>query len=127
MKRVLAILLLFLFTLQACKHVSAQIRVACIGNSITYGYKIAPEEAYPIKLGALLGNNYKVENFGVSGRTLLRKGEAPYWEEDEYIEALEWEPHIVIIKLGTNDARPQNWDENKGDFYTDYLDFIESF
>ncbi len=31
--------------------------------------------AYPVVLGRLLGTNYQTRNFGVSGRTLLRKGD----------------------------------------------------
>ena len=34
----------------------------------------------------------------------------------EYIESQNFQPDIVLIKLGTNDTKPQNWkkkDENK--------------
>lgn len=120
-------LLLCVFLLQACTPSNAQIKVACVGNSITFGYKLDEKDAYPEKLKLLLGSTFEVKNFGVTGRTLLRDGEAPYWNEKKYKEALAWNPDIVIIKLGTNDARPQNWDANKGEFYGDYIDFINSF
>ena len=55
------------------------IRVACIGNSITYGYGLADREheAYPVLLQQKLGAKYQVENFGKSGATLLARGASP--------------------------------------------------
>lgn len=119
--------LVFLLSVQACKPGYAQVKVACIGNSITFGYKLNEKEDYPYKLQHLLGSTHEVRNFGVTGRTLLKDGEAPYWKEKKYREALAWNPDVVIIKLGTNDAKPVNWDANKGEFYGDYMDFIQSF
>ena len=86
-------------------------RVACIGNSITYGYglKNRSEECYPAVLGIMLGENYTVENFGISARTLLNKGDHPYMQEKLFTEARAFHPDIVIIKLGTNDTKPHNW------------------
>lgn len=99
------------------------IRVACVGNSITYGHGIANREtaAYPAVLGRLLGSGYEVRNFGISARTLLQKGDHPYMSEPIYREALDFEPDIVTIKLGTNDTKPFNWvyqDEFKDDLRT---------
>ena len=56
-----------------------------------------------------LGKDYWVENFGVSGRTLLNHGDKPYMKETAWKDALAFDPDIVIIKLGTNDSKPQNW------------------
>ena len=54
-------------------NISAQkkIKVACIGNSITYGYTLPAREtqAYPAQLQQMLGSNYDVKNFGKSGST----------------------------------------------------------
>ncbi len=113
-----------LFCVISCKKVSSEMRkdssekmavgsvikVACIGNSITYGSGIANrnKNAYPAQLQELLGAWYDVQNFGVSGRTLLKKGDFPYWETQEYKNALEFQPDIVYIKLGTNDSKAQN-------------------
>jgi lysophospholipase L1-like esterase len=104
------------------------IKISCIGNSITYGDGIADREknSYPVVLGRILGKGYEVKNFGVSGRTLLRKGDYPYWNEKTYQDALEFLPDIVIIKLGTNDSKPQNW-KYKSEFEKDYGDLIDSF
>lgn len=87
------------------------IRVACIGNSITdgHGIEMAPQHGYPAQLQRLLGNGYWVKNFGVSARTMLNKGDFPYMKEMAWRDALAFDPDIVIIKLGTNDSKPQNW------------------
>ena len=57
----------------------------------------------------MLGGKWQVRNFGVSGATMLEKGDKPYWSQQAYKDALEFEPHVVVIKLGTNDTKPQNW------------------
>ncbi len=87
------------------------IRVACIGNSITDGHGIdmASQHGYPALLQRMLGNDYWVKNFGVSGRTLLDKGDFPYTNEVAWQDAQAFKPDIVILKLGTNDSKPQNW------------------
>ena len=103
----------------------APVRVACVGDSITQGSG-TKGNPYPKQLQSLLGASWKVENFGVSGRTLLRKGDFPYWNEKAYQKALAFEPDIVIIKLGTNDTKPQNI-KHIAEFATDYRDLIESF
>ena len=87
------------------------IRVACIGNSITDGFGIdmAGAYGYPAELQKLLGKDYWVKNFGVSSRTLLNKGDYPYMNEQAWRDALAFKPDVVIIKLGTNDSKPENW------------------
>lgn len=87
------------------------IKVACIGNSITDGYGInfAPANGYPAQLQKLLGNDYWVKNFGVSARTMLNKGDFPYMNEMAWRDALAFKPDIVVIKLGTNDSKTDNW------------------
>ena len=87
------------------------IRVACIGNSITYGARIKnrDRDSYPAVLSRMLGEAYWVKNFGVSARTLLNKGDNPYMNEKAYQDALAFNPNIVVIKLGTNDSKSFNW------------------
>jgi acyl-CoA thioesterase I len=108
--------------------IKGTIRVACIGNSITYGYAIDDREnnSYPAQLDRLLPPQWDVRNFGVSGATLLKKGDKPYWEESEFQKALAFKPHVVVIKLGTNDSKPQNWVYNS-QFEDDYCALIEQF
>lgn len=104
------------------------IRVACVGNSITYGHGIKDRahDSYPAQLGALLGGNYDVRNFGVSARTLLNKGDHPYMNEQAYREALIFRPDVVVIKLGTNDSKPMNWKYNN-EFKNDMRTLIRTF
>ena len=101
------------------------IRVACVGNSITEGAGWG-EKAYPAQLGALLGRGYDVRNFGLGGRTLLMKGDFPYRKEEIFEHAKEFDPQIVITKLGTNDSKPWNW-KYKDDFFNDYVELIKEF
>jgi lysophospholipase L1-like esterase len=105
-------------------------KVACIGNSITYGSGLSSPltESYPAQLAQMLGGNYDVRNYGVSGATLLKAGDKPYWQQPEYAAALAFAPDIVIIKLGTNDSKPWNWTSgNSLLFEPDYKDLINSF
>ncbi|HEX5791521.1 MAG TPA: GDSL-type esterase/lipase family protein [Luteolibacter sp.] len=99
------------------------VKVACVGDSITQGKKGGN---YPEQLQALLGDKWQVENFGHSGRTLLKKGDHSYWTSERYTKALEFKPDVVIIKLGTNDTKPQNW-QHKAEFVSDYRELIKSF
>lgn len=107
----------------------AEKKVACIGNSVTYGYLLKNREynAYPAQLQRLLGNRYKVGNFGHSGATLLNKGHRPYMKLPEFQQALAFNPDIVIIHLGLNDTDPRNWPQFQDEFITDYTALIDSF
>ena len=118
------ILLLFL----SSNLFSEQIRVACVGDSITYGAGVKDRKNmnYPKQLGKLLGKEYEVRNFGNSGSTMLKKGDKPYWKQKEFKAALEYAPNIVIIKLGTNDTKPQNW-KHGAEYSVDYKAMISSF
>ena len=87
------------------------LRVACIGNSITDGSGIdmATTNGYPAQLQRLLGSGYQVRNYGVSARTMLNKGDHPYMQELAWRDAQAWRPDVAVIKLGTNDSKPENW------------------
>jgi acyl-CoA thioesterase I len=108
---------------------SQPIRVACVGDSITFGFGIKDRErdSYPAQLQALLGNHWQVRNFGFSGATLLKQGTKPYSLLPVYREALSFEPNVVIIKLGTNDANRKSWPAHREDFISDYLELVRSF
>lgn len=105
---------------------TAPIRVACVGDSITQGVGAENGKAYPSQLQVILGDKWQVKNFGVSGRTLLKKGDAPYWNEQAFKDAQSLKPDVVIIMLGTNDTKPQNW-VHHDEFYGDYKDLVETF
>ncbi len=122
--------LVLLITILISNNTWAQnkIKVACIGNSITAGAGIVDPaiNSYPAQLQYLLGDKYQVTNFGVSGTTLLKKGNSPYWLTPKYKQALESKPDIVFIKLGTNDSKAVNR-PFLGEFKNDYEALIKSF
>lgn len=62
----------------------APVRVACIGDSITEGAGADKGKSWPEQLQGLLGASWKVGNFGLGGRTLLKQGDGPYWKERIY-------------------------------------------
>ena len=103
-------------------------KVACIGNSVTYGmtHKNPTETSYPTQLQQMLGKEYEVRNFGHSGATLLSKGHRPYINLPEYKAALEFAPDIAVIHLGLNDTDPRNWPNYRDEFYSDYINIIEA-
>lgn len=106
-----------------------KIKVACVGNSVTWGYGIKNrvQNCYPSQLQKLLGDRYSVGNFGHSGATVLRKGHKPYWIKPEFKKATEFDSDIVIIHLGLNDVGLNNWPNHSGDFVRDYSDLIMHF
>ncbi len=128
MKKQINILLIVVLLFSSLPAFAEKIKVACIGNSITESTKLSKEEKYPSILQNLLGNDsYEVRNYGLSGCTLLKKGNKPYWNTDQYAEALAWKPDIVIIKLGTNDCHPDNRKYIDTDYKKDYIEMINSF
>lgn len=127
MKIKYAILSILLLCCQ--QMVAEKIRVACVGNSVTYGMGIKQRElyAYPVQLQQLLGEKYEVGNFGHSGATLLRRGHKPYHKLPEFKAALRFKADLVVIHLGLNDTDPRNWPQYGDDFITDYHALIDSF
>lgn len=125
------ILLLFVCLFVCLLGVSAQqrIKVACVGNSITYGTGLSDRvtQSYPVKLQKLLGERYEVENFGKPGATLLNQGHRPYTRQEEYRKALDFAGDIVVIHLGINDTDPRNWPNYRDFFVKDYLKLIDTF
>ncbi|WP_417443880.1 GDSL-type esterase/lipase family protein [Joostella sp.] len=120
-------IVLFFFVIIVCQ--AKNIKIACIGDSVTYGLGLENREkdSYPSLLQNLLGTEYNVRNFGVSGATMLRNGHKPYWESFEYKESLEFNPDIVIIHLGLNDQGNNNWPSLKNEFEGDYLKMISIY
>jgi sialate O-acetylesterase len=118
-----SLLLLFFIT---CISFGQTIKVACVGNSVTYGAGIKDRElnSYPKQLQNLLGDSYQVANFGFSGATLLKNGHKPYWDKPAFKESQDFKPNIVIIHLGLNDQGNNNWPSHKDEFEKDYLEMI---
>ena len=107
---------------------TGKIRVACVGDSITYGCLVFdhPHNNYPTQLGVLLGQNYVVNNYGYSGRAAHPDTDMPYTAEKLYGDSLAFLPDIVVIMLGTNDTRTGNW--HGADAYKQaYGEIIDSY
>ena len=111
MKKVLSLLLFLLFVLTRLSAQETKIKVACVGNSITFGAGIQDRanHSYPSILGRMLGKDYEVQNFGVSARTLLNKGDHPYMKEVQFQDGVNYEADIVVIKVGRNESKGENW------------------
>ena len=105
---------------------NASIRVACVGDSITAGSGASNGNSYPAQLGRMLGEKWVVKNFGIGGSTLLQHGDKPYQKQEAFKNALAFNPDVVVIMLGTNDTKPQNW-KFKWEFVADYKDIIGQF
>ncbi len=113
------------FLLTACEP---NVRIACVGDSITFGDGLErrTQTCYPARLERLLGNGVEVGNFGSNGVGLLHLSDWPYWEQPELGAALQFQPHIVVIALGTNDTRPPNR-IRLDHFVSDYLQLVDTF
>ena len=122
--------LLSLFLLLSTLSTTARkvVRVACVGNSITYGTGIANREqdAYPAQLQRMLGKDYVVGNFGKPGATLLRHGHRPYFQQTEFRDAMQFKGDIAVIHLGINDTDPRNWCNFRDEFVGDYVALMDS-
>src|SRR5580765_50341 len=92
--------------------------VACVGDSITYGYLASNQatKSYPADLQAIFGSGVMVKNFGRNSATLLSTGDLPYINQAEYTAATTFASGAgasavvdVIIMLGTNDSKSYIW------------------
>lgn len=121
-------ILFFLLLTASLSHADSPTKVACIGNSITYGIGTEnPQvESYPAQLQQLLGHDYLVGNFGKPGATLLNHGHRPYMKQPEFQKAMEFAGDIAVIHLGINDTDPRNWPNYRDEFVRDYLALIDS-
>ncbi|WP_074636214.1 GDSL-type esterase/lipase family protein [Bacteroides ovatus] len=123
-----------------------KVRIACVGNSITAGsgIKDAGKNGYPAQLNRLLGAKYKVQNCGASGATMMKTSQNPWMyyasfkdgkfagvdyakNSNHFQKALDMQPHVVIIKLGTNDSKKDYWDAHKDEFESEMQLLIDKF
>jgi sialate O-acetylesterase len=137
MKKHLLKLLFIVFALGFFSPVDAQnvtssckkIKIACVGNSITFGSFLASPstESYPAQLQKMLGTHYMVGNYGRSGATVLTSGDRPYIQQKEFTAAIASEPDIVIIMLGTNDSKLAFRNNIATHLKTDYINLVDTF
>ena len=109
---------LFLFSSQNT------VKVACIGDSITNGGGKGEAAFYPTQLENILGEEFKVLNCGESGATMQTDGNKPYWNQKDYHNTFAYNPDIVVIMLGTNDSKTNNW--NAKSYERDYQLMIDT-
>ena len=103
------------------------IRVACIGDSLTWGFSL-PEpwrQSYPAELQERLGADFAVRNFGCNGASVPFDADLPYVETMAYGESRAWNPDIVLLMLGSNDATAWDWDAAA--FRRDYERIVASY
>jgi acetyl esterase/lipase len=103
------------------------LKIACVGNSITQGDWLAnpATQGYVALLQKMLGNNYRVMNYGLSGRTMLTTAQQPYSKEGKFRDLFTDKPDIITIMLGTNESRPSVW-TTRAAYEADYATFIDS-
>jgi lysophospholipase L1-like esterase len=114
------LIVLFFGNLENRALAHSLIRVACVGDSITEG------SGYPADLQIMLGANYDVGNFGVSGSSVLLTSDRPYMKQTACQKSKIFQPSIVIIMLGTNDASATTC-ESIGNFSADYKKLISEY
>lgn len=104
------------------------IKVACVGDSITYGSTLQKrtQENYPYQLQQLLGKGVQVKNFGVDGAAAQKQAMLSYWNCKEYQNSLAYQPDVIFLMLGTNDTKVLNWHDKK-QFKKDYLALLHSY
>jgi hypothetical protein len=106
------------------------LKIALIGDQMMLRENIDDLEinnAYPIELQSLLGENYILKTFAVNDATVLRKGNQPIWEDTLFQDAQDFQPDIVIIHLGWNDTKISNWWKYGDEFIIDYREMIDTF
>ena len=112
-----------------------RIKIATVGDSITYGAGALDETGkvndllnYPSRLAELFGEAADVRNFGISGRKLL-EGRDCYTIEPEYAASLRFAPDVVFIMLGTNDIKSSYWtgDDVEERYMAAYAEMIASY
>ena len=103
------------------------IRIACIGDSITWGFTLLNplRQSYPALLQEMLGTEYQVRNYGYNDASARFDADTPYVRKRVYRNSLNWNPDIVLLMLGTNDTKRRNWDPEI--FRRDYAHLVDSY
>ena len=109
------LILKYLAVPKAPKVIEGKKHIVCIGDSITYGAGVRGkrQETWEYFLEKMLKEEYQVLNYGISGRTLQKEGDYPYTDEKFYTISKELPADICLIMLGTNDAKPYNFDAGR--------------
>lgn len=129
MKNILSLLLLLLTCTPQAFGARKPVKVACVGNSITYGIGVKDpmQDSYPAQLQRLLGPTFEVGRFGKPGATLLYRAFRPFVQQEEFRLAMQFAGDIVVIHLGVNDTDPRAWPNYRDEFVGNYLALMDSF
>lgn len=105
-----------------------QIKVACVGDSTTYGHGIQnwPKNNYPSVLQNLLGDQYHVNNYGVSSFAVQTDADRSYRSLPHYQESLDYHADYVVFMMGSNDSKPENW-KGADAFKEDLLSLLDTY
>jgi len=108
---------------------SDKIKIACVGDSITFGYgSNQPEtDSYPALLQNLLGDKFHVKNFGICCACVLETADFPYKDSAAYPASLRFLPDIVILMLGTNDAKLANFAKSRWHYVKDMAALVGDY
>ena len=103
------------------------IRVAAVGDSITYGFDIADRfnDSYPAQLQRMLGSRYTVFNAGLNGVGWMSTTLPNYWDSAEFRAISMFEPDIILLMLGSNDSKERFW--GLSDLTESMMEMIEHF
>ena len=91
-------------------------QLVCIGDSITFGAGVVwarERNAWPFQLGRLLGEDWQVLDYGVSGATAQDEADFPYVKHGFLKAAEKARPELTLLMLGTNDSKPYNWNAER--------------
>lgn len=103
-------------------------KIACVGDSLTYGHSWT-DEAFPVYLQQLVADNgCEVGNFGLNGASITGTNPSmyiKYTEKKQYTDSLAYDADVVIIMLGTNDSK--DWKAAEPNFESWYIELIESY
>ena len=113
------------------------IRIACVGDSLTEGIGAKGWQngdfsgAYPQQLGQILGNGYDVANFGKGSSYVYYKSgrDKNLWYPNTaaYHNSNTFDADIVIIMLGTNDARVMTDLATAHEFKAQFTELVEHY
>ena len=105
-----------------------QIKVACVGDSITYGHGTSgwPGNTYPAQLQNLLGEGYHVNNYGVSSFAVQVNADRSYRTLEHYQQSLAYDADFVVFMMGSNDSKPINW-VDAATFEADLLSLLDTY
>ncbi len=107
--------------------------IACVGDSNTGNNGQITSDSWSTRIGAMLGEDYDVQNYGRAGYRLMNGyavengGNPSYTLSEEYAASLLSNPDIVIIMLGTNDGNIGTEGATRDKFKADYISLIETY